>query len=424
MSRPAPGHEERPLLDAGKDSFYDREWHGICMSRWLLGIAYMLAMGICGIVLVALGSTLEYLAENCKTSSVEIGSVFIARGIGSIFGSIMSAKIYIWGPPRLMMISALLGFALALAWLPLVTSVTTLHVLFLVLGICTAVVDTGCQILTRKLHGAEAGPWLGGNTVAFGLAAAFVPILAYVTDDDAAQFIILVGITVFASVLVFLPPEPRPDLIPPPAMKKSSHNNNKAQTYEIELLLGVMAFFLVGSKVTSTAYLTEYVVETEVIPIYDSSLLILVLWIAISLGRVVGIQDSRFVTTPSLYNHLTLFCLGGAVSVLMVQTFQMSSLALYLGTGFFGFFNGPTVGYCYDLNNRTTVPSEMGMAIVMLGLNTGTSLVPYITSLIWEKAGPYTLNWCLIFSHFIPIPFLYMVKSIHERKLSPKKLES
>lgn len=41
--------------------------------KYALGTGYMFAMGVCGIVLVALGSTLDDLAENCGTTSTEVG---------------------------------------------------------------------------------------------------------------------------------------------------------------------------------------------------------------------------------------------------------------------------------------------------------------------------------------------------------------
>lgn len=40
--------------------------------KYALGTAYMLAMGVCGIVLVALGSTLDDLASNCGTTSTDV----------------------------------------------------------------------------------------------------------------------------------------------------------------------------------------------------------------------------------------------------------------------------------------------------------------------------------------------------------------
>ena len=61
-----------------------------------LSFGYMLAMGVCGIVLVALGSSLESLAENINTTSTEIGTIFIARGVGAVMGAMVSAKLYKW----------------------------------------------------------------------------------------------------------------------------------------------------------------------------------------------------------------------------------------------------------------------------------------------------------------------------------------
>lgn len=40
--------------------------------KYALGTGYMFAMGVCGIVLVALGSTLDDLATNCSTTSTEV----------------------------------------------------------------------------------------------------------------------------------------------------------------------------------------------------------------------------------------------------------------------------------------------------------------------------------------------------------------
>ena len=64
-----------------------------------------------------------------------------------------------------MLVVALLWVAMVLILLAFCASIWYLHVLFASLGFGTAVVDTGCQIMTRKAHGRNAGPWLGANTV-------------------------------------------------------------------------------------------------------------------------------------------------------------------------------------------------------------------------------------------------------------------
>ena len=50
--------------------------------RILLGIAYMTSMGVCGIVLTAIGATLDQLATNCGTTALAVSTVFLARGAG------------------------------------------------------------------------------------------------------------------------------------------------------------------------------------------------------------------------------------------------------------------------------------------------------------------------------------------------------
>jgi MFS-type transporter involved in bile tolerance (Atg22 family) len=99
--------------------------------------------------------------------------------------------------------------------------------------------------------------------------------------------------------------------------------------------------------------------------------------------------------------------------MLLVLWFPNSGPVLWIGVAFYGLFNGPCVGYCYDLNNRITLPSEKSMAIVMFGLNFGASLVPYLNSVIWTATGsPKTLIVTIFLSMFIPLPLLHMVKYV------------
>jgi len=405
--------------EEGGGRFDNVVWKGIPASRWLLGLGYMLAMGVCGIVLVALGSTLEDLAENCGTTSVDVGSVFVARGAGAMFGSASSAKLYKQFTGTSVMCGMLFFFAVCLMYMPFLTNVIVLHVCFTMLGICTSILDTGCQIMTRKLHGKEAGPWLGANTVAFGVSGSIVPLISYLTGDLFAQYAVLSVVSASTAILIYSAPQPLPHHIPPPAVPKKaiSAGEKEEQTFEIEMILSVMVFWLVGGKVTSTAYFTEFVEETDLIPTSDESLLIVVLWVAITLGRVAGIQDMRFLNLSKLYNHLLFFLFGGIFGMAMILVFPTQPLSLWIGVGVYGFFNGPTVGYIYDLNNRMTIPSELGMSIVMLGLNAGASLVPYGTSLLWEYTGAYSLPWVILISHTIPIPLMYMSKYVFNAKV-------
>ena len=97
----AEAGEEGAALLAGKsseDALGTQEEPEIANLRLWWGLCYANAMGVCGIVLVALGSTLSDLAEDCGTTATAVGTVFIARGVGAITGALCSARLY--APPR------------------------------------------------------------------------------------------------------------------------------------------------------------------------------------------------------------------------------------------------------------------------------------------------------------------------------------
>lgn len=168
-------------------------------------------------------------------------------------------------------------------------------------------------------------------------------------------------------------------------------------------------------QVGATAYLESYVDETDVIDDSHAELLIVVFWTAITVGRVAGLQDQRHLTLPRLYRHSTILFLAGAAAGAVLLIFDSSAFVLWAGIAAYGLVNGPTVGYCYDLNNRVTAPSEMGMSVVMFGLNFGASIVPYIISWVWDYTNwPQTLLVIIMVTELFPYPFMLSAKRIEE----------
>ena len=362
-------------------------------------------------MLVALGSTLEQLAEKVGTTSTEIGTVFLARGAGAVLGAIFSAKLYVWFAGNYVMAFSLSGIVIILLFMPYNASLVMLHVYFFLLGLGTAVTDTGCQIMTRKLHGKGAGPWLGANTVCFGISGAFVPLIEIITENLLLQYDAMAAVVCVVVLIILFGPNPEANGRIMAGGPKKDGKVLKSPHYHVEMVISLMVFCFIGGKVTSTAYLDTYVDETGVIEVSMESRLVLVLWIAITIGRLAGVQDQRFLTNKTLPIHLSVLCLGGLLSMLIIIWFPNNASALWVGVAFYGLFNGPCVGYCYDLNNRITYPTEKSMSIVMFGLNFGASLVPYITTLIWGRGGgPKTLIYVIMISMTLPFPLLHVTK--------------
>ena len=380
-------------------------------QRYCMSAIYMCAMGVCGLVLVAIGETLTVLAANLSLSSTDIGTVFLFRGMGSIFGAVMSAKLYTTFKGNTIMGIGLVIITVILALLPFNRSYWGLHIYFMLLGLATAVTDTGCQIQTRKLHGKNAGPWLGANTVAFGICGAIVPIIEVMTMNPYIEFGILSTLVGFTTIGMFTAPDIDQFVKNVPVPKRG--DGKKGSHYRVEMVIGFMVFLFIGSKVTMTSYLYAFVDQTGMIDPTNRSRLMLLLWIAITVGRLAGVYDQSFVTNITLPYHLFALSVGAATSMLLVFSEPHRSIALWLGVGFFGLFNGPCIGYCYDLNNRLTYPSELSMSIVMLGLNFGASLVPYVSSFIWQETGdPWTLIWMCFICNSIPLCLIFVVKRL------------
>ncbi|CAM9862399.1 unnamed protein product, partial [Choristocarpus tenellus] len=231
---------------------------------YTIGAAYMLSMGVCGIVLVALGSTLSDLAENCGKTSTEIGSVFISRGVGAVLGAVSSAKLYRLFYGNTIISVVLISLSACLLGMPFVSSLVVLHMSFFFLGLCTAITDTGCQIMTRKVHGRDAGPWLGANTVAFGISGALVPLIAFFTGSLFIQYCILatVSVVVGLSLVLLTPPEKLDGLVEakkpaearasPVVIRTAGGKSSKRSltafynSHQMEFYISGMVFCLVG----------------------------------------------------------------------------------------------------------------------------------------------------------------------------------
>ena len=419
----------RPHLDYGVKVESDLHFSAV---KWLTITAYMLSMGVCGIVLVAIGSTFEDLANQIGRKTTSIGSVFIARGAGSIFGAVCCSKLYRWFPGNYVMLVSLIGIMFLLMLIPFTSTISQLHVFFFCLGLGTAITDTGCQLMTRKLHGRKAGPWLGANATVFGLSAALVPVLQIISSRLVTQYFILASIVALACCLMLFSTQPSKNGEHRPinlGMSTSDDVNDEKEEstvphYYTEAAVSIMLFCFVGGSISATAYIESYIDQTGVISSRQKGSLVFILWISITLGRIIGVQDQRSLTNTALTRHLSLLCIGGFLSMLLVFIFPRRSAAIWVGTALYGFFHGPTVGFCQDLNNRLTLPTEKSMAIVMFGLNCGASFVPYFTTVLWDLdgSGPIVLIVIIGLSMLVPLPLLYVAGCVSYVRISNQNI--
>lgn len=389
----------------------------ILQNSWkkrMNAIGYLLAMGICGLVLVALGSLLNDLAENVGMSSIQIASVFLCRGGGAVSGALISSRIYSKFNGNRIIIVAIFWITFFLIILPFVKRYWVLNVVFFCLGFGTALTDTGCQIMTRKLHGKKAGPWLGANTVSFSVFGILVPIIELLTEQLLPQLAVISIVSFVIGMYLCTCPDPTENqLFAPPPIRTLQDRSVKIH-YHAEIVISGMVFCFVGGNVTMTAYLKTYCSDTHILNNIASTYIVLVLWAGVAVGRIFGVLDQKFLNHKILQIHFVLVCFFGAIVVVFAIIFPFSIQAFSVGVAFYGFFHGPSVGYSYDWNNRITFPSELSMSIVMFGLNFGASIVPFLTAELWNNGivGPEILLYVVLLSVLVPIPLLPLSKAL------------
>jgi len=451
------------------------------MGKFLQSVAYLSAIAVCGMGLVVIGSTLQQLAAGVGRTPTAIGAVFISRGVGSIVGAASCARLYKWYPGNDVLTVALVCIAVVLLLLPFTVYVTQLHLYFFFLGAGTSVTDLGCQLMTRKLHGANAGPWLGANAAIFGLSAACVPLAELISSSTVTRYIgfamvaaLAASLTAYVSTSEKLRKErlsllvqsslsssssPALDFQPAPpqyqstvqwitpqkdaastasaggggggalAGTSSSGGSHWVLQYKItEICVALMLFCFVGGGVTANAYLITYVQETGTVAAAHKDVVFMVLWLSITGGRLLGIYLQRrdfavsvggctlgadLTSTTRLQVLMGVLCVGGFAAMVAVCLLPRSPLVLLAGTAAYGFFHGPTVGFCHDLNNRLTPLCERGMSIVMLGLVCGASVVPFLTAAVWNGGyGPTAMVVSVGLSALLPLPLIYAAKEV------------
>jgi fucose permease len=185
-----------------------------------------------------------------------------------------------------------------------------------------------------------------------------------------------------------------------------------------EMVIGNMVFWLIGGKVLASSYIEDYVADSGVVPRYDKSWALMVVWVMIAVGRFGGLWDQIQLNKLGgaalnpIYFHLASWIGTGLLGGVIWCIWPKYNVCFWLAICLYGFGNGPCVGYCYDINNRLTVPSETGMSIVMFGLNFGASLVPYVSTVIWDNSSLsyYTLPLITCISMLLPLPLLYLTR--------------
>lgn len=427
--------------------FFDRNNQGkparqisVKLERYALykSITYIISLGISGLCISAFGSEMNTLAANISSSpQVLSGWLFFLRGLGCTMGSLGSSMIYSHVNNGDRALAG--GLFIETMTVLLVFGSTTLPLLemgFFMNGLLGGLNDAGAAILIRKTHGKEAGPWMSLLGIGFALFASLYPIIAMLFSYPPYRVCVVAGLIVaLGGAILFgvhytaLDPEDTEHLRAIDAELRSNQSSQKTidktiPHYRVELGLAFVTFVLVGCQLNLAANFVVYTESTGVISATSLKALLFFYWLLLAIGRILGVWDQRGIVHDSAIVTRLVCCASiSALSFVPIILFPHSATALWVGICVFSFSYAPGTGYCFDLNNRLTLPTALSTSIVLTGINAGGCLMPYMTHTLWTLMGnqlrPELLMILCFTTLAMTVPVVFFTRSWSYSKTLP-----
>ncbi|KAK3270856.1 hypothetical protein CYMTET_20764 [Cymbomonas tetramitiformis] len=384
-------------------------------SHVFMGVAYALCMGVCGNVLVGIGSLLEDLADNVGTSATSLGSAFLVRGLGQLMATPVAATLYRGSSANQWLCVFLFGIMSLWISLSYIETAGVLYLWFFATGICTASLDTGTQMLTRRAFGLDAGPWLTTNTLFFASAGAISPIVMYIFDSLQYQTFFYAALALLAFSFVAFHEirdrrEGNQQSIVTVSGSEVDNDNlgslNSRMTHALhdfcspahktEHLLGMLIFLGLGSQNFITMYLITFVDETNVAdedtygPVMETTY-----WVTMLLSRLIAISFQHRLQATDLFKYIMRLlhgCLFGILFFIPAAcTGVQAAWEVWIALIIHGICFGPLLGYVFDLQNKLSFGDEDNSWILIFYMNMGTTLLPALWALTWDASGSYAI---------------------------------
>lgn len=142
----------------------------------ILTLVYCWAFLCLGLFGAALGPSLPSIGRNTNTSDQKLGVAVTSRAFGYLVGS-FSGPLYHRLPGNRMMSCGLAAVAIFCFFLPHLSSYTITCALMFFKGVASGVIDTGGNLGTLWLHGANCDPYIQALHSSFAVGAVISPAI-------------------------------------------------------------------------------------------------------------------------------------------------------------------------------------------------------------------------------------------------------
>jgi len=345
-------------------------------------MGYLLAMFVCGILVIGMEMNLEQFAGNCGVSLDKASLSLIYRSSGSVVGTLFAGKILSTAEPHTVLYACVFCAASLLEGCNYATSIYAIFLFFTLMGAIVGLLQCGALLLIRMLFSSTAGPWLQAasfafqfGVVAFSILMKLIPfhyMYNYLTVATA-----LIGLYIL-STLKILVPRLQDQFLQTGNDKSTAGEEESGSAGQAQkafatgdVLSSLAVFFLGGLIVENTTYLQPFLQDVN--PGVNANNALILLTSASLLAQIFMVFLQRGASSAAVMSYFLGACLCGVACQLPPFVWGAASdAALWATVVGTGFFFGPCVGLVFDLWDRyTPVPTAWGSALLNLGLQGG-----------------------------------------------------
>ena len=353
-------------------------------------IGYYAAFVALGLASASLGPTLPGLAEHTQSRLAQISSLFAARSLGYLIGSILGGRLYdrTYGHP--VMAGGLFLMAGMMALAPLTTSLWALTATILILGLAEGVLDVGGNTLLVWVHREKVGPFMNGLHFCFGLGAFLSPlIIAYAMlrgGDIFRAYWTLAVLLLPGAVWLLRVSSPAAPVVSPGGLTGRANGRLVA-------LIVAFLFLYAGAEVSFGGWIYSYAVALRLSSDTVAAYLTSAFWGALTAGRLLAIPLAiRF---PPRYLLLADF-LGCLASLGALLLWPHSLIVVWLGTCGLGLSMASIFPATLSLAQGRMPISGAVTGWLFVGASAGGMTLPWLIGQFFESVGPRALIAILV----------------------------
>jgi FHS family Na+ dependent glucose MFS transporter 1 len=379
-------------------------------QKYVTTTAYYLAFILLGLTIAAEGPTLLKLAENTSSELDQISLIFFFGSLGYLLGSLLGGRIYDRVPGHQFMAGVLVLLGIFISLVPVATSLWTLMVVVLILGLAKGALDVGCNTLLLWVHNNNVGPFMNGLHAFFGIGAFIAPLIV-------AQVISITGeiywVYWFFAIVSF-PLALWIWNLPSPVSRAVPTHHEHAPFPILPVVSMVFCFVLyVGGEMGYGSWIYTYAFTqqfgTEVTAAYLTS----AYWGSFTLGRLIGIWVS---TRAKPLTILSIDFAGCLASLGLILLFQKSADMLWIGTILFGISQASIFPTFLTLAEERMHITGTITGMFLVGSGLGTMILPWLIGQAFVKISAGAMMGMIFVNVFLDVLMLFFFAKISSKQ--------